>query len=153
MGAAPNAGEKVLVKFALKPGAHRLLFTPLYMALAPVGIKNAFVAECARYLDPAMGGKFARADAHEGNKRGYIGLKSEERGESNPKKERQLERQAQRQRRRTGPASVADQGDANEDNSTDPAGGDFSLMMKAPSSKLLFQLFVHEIVEVARRKV
>jgi len=74
-----RSGEiKVLVSFVLKPGAHELLFTPQYMVLAPTGIDNACVAEYERQLKMRS---FFVANRGEGGKRGYIGLKSEDRGD------------------------------------------------------------------------
>lgn len=101
--------SNVLVGLVLKPEAHRLLFTPAYMALTRQGKPSAYIAECERLRQLVAGvtnrEKFVEAQQSEGAKKGYIGLKPEVNGKG------------------------------------------FSLQIGSDASKLLFQLFVDDIVE------
>ncbi|CAL9482362.1 hypothetical protein SUDANB145_03050 [Streptomyces sp. enrichment culture] len=64
-----SAGYAVMLKFALKPGAHEYLFTPEYMAL-----QGGKKAEAIRQ---AQGGEFQNGTNNEGVLQGYIGVKAE----------------------------------------------------------------------------
>ncbi|MFF7580977.1 hypothetical protein ACFZBE_39405 [Streptomyces sp. NPDC008061] len=60
-----------MLKFTLKPGAHKILFTPQIMALGP-----GYASELIR----KAGGDYKAASQHKGSLPGYIGLKAEQHG-------------------------------------------------------------------------
>lgn len=66
--------KKVTLEFTLKPGAHNLLFSTQYMAVARTG-KGA-----SRFMTAASDRVYPKASDNEGHKSGYIGMKSEKRG-------------------------------------------------------------------------
>lgn len=73
-----NTG-KVVLEFTLKPGAHQLLFDPDYLAMARSGRgASSVIAENEKR---ARGRVFPAGSVSEGNLAGYIGLKSENRGD------------------------------------------------------------------------
>ena len=72
---------KQLVEFTLKPGVHKILFTPNYMAVQHTGKLTAVINEVAKGRDKDTNG-FLAASRNEGSLSGYIGLKSEKRGAS-----------------------------------------------------------------------
>ena len=66
--------DEALLEFVLKPGAHLLLFSPAFMALAPAGKGTG-----GMLLE--LLGDFPLGNASEGNLPGYVGLKSEKKGD------------------------------------------------------------------------
>lgn len=69
-----QGNDSVLLEFVLKPGAHLLLFSQELMALAPAGKgTGAFLVE--------LFGDFRMGTQNEGNLTGYVGLKSEVKGD------------------------------------------------------------------------
>jgi hypothetical protein len=72
-------GRNVMLEFTLKPGAQLVLFNPKYMALARSGKEvTSLVAE---YEKATTGRIFPEATGNEGNLPGYVGMKSEKRGD------------------------------------------------------------------------
>ncbi|MFJ1974477.1 hypothetical protein ACIO93_38280 [Streptomyces sp. NPDC087903] len=67
---------KAVLKFVLKPGAHDLLFSPQYMALASQGEGLDAIRNNKKF----EGQQFPTAADGEGNLPGYIGVKSEKHG-------------------------------------------------------------------------
>ena len=70
---------KNLVEFTLKPGVHKILFTPNYMAVQNTGKLTAVINEVAKARDKDTVG-FPAASLNEGGLKGFIGLKSEKAG-------------------------------------------------------------------------
>src|SRR5262249_38132751 len=73
---------RTLLEFTLKPGAHTILFDPRFMAIqAPTkGSVSGAAAYIAEYVHLKMDDKFPQANAHEGERTGYSGVKSESLG-------------------------------------------------------------------------
>ncbi|MFI6421380.1 DUF4157 domain-containing protein [Streptomyces sp. NPDC050842] len=70
-------GSRMLA-FTLKPGAHELLFNPLYTALAPQGDAPTYINHA--YPPGAKDPQRVAASANEGTLGGYIGIKAEQHG-------------------------------------------------------------------------
>lgn len=77
MGNDESRTQKKTLMFVLKPDAHKLFFSPQYMALSATGEGPAAI----RNSDKVEGGRFPTAAGGEGNLPGYIGVKSERRGD------------------------------------------------------------------------
>ncbi|MFD4025278.1 hypothetical protein ACFWRV_17425 [Streptomyces sp. NPDC058576] len=65
--------EQVMIEFTLKKGAHELLFSPKYMAIAG----DSGTPDHIRQTRETESEKFPRASGGEGKLAGYIGVKSE----------------------------------------------------------------------------
>ncbi|MEU3747950.1 DUF4157 domain-containing protein [Streptomyces narbonensis] len=72
-----EAGSRML-EFTLKPGAHELLFNPLYTALAPQGDAPMYINHA--YPPGSDDPKRVAATGNEGTLGGYIGIKAEQHG-------------------------------------------------------------------------
>ncbi|MER6919108.1 hypothetical protein [Streptomyces spiralis] len=96
-----SRASKRTLMFVLKPDAHKLFFSPQYMALSETGTAPTAI----RNSDKVEGHKFPRAAGGEGNLPGYIGVKSE-------------------------------------------SHGDLSIVVNNQATRLLFQAFLSEVVEV-----
>ncbi|MEU3689553.1 DUF4157 domain-containing protein [Streptomyces narbonensis] len=67
-----------MLEFTLKPGAHELLFNPMYTALAPQGDAPTYINHA--YPPGKKDPQRAAASANEGTLGGYIGIKAEQHG-------------------------------------------------------------------------
>ncbi|MFJ4436054.1 DUF4157 domain-containing protein [Streptomyces sp. NPDC088923] len=119
-------GNDVKLCFTLKPGAHELLFSDAYMAVAPDRKLDVFQQV------PELGGKHRLATENEGTREGFIGLKAEEREQQEI------------------PGAKAGRPRKKQSAKYTPQGGDFSISLAGKAkqtspSRLLFQLFVADV--------
>ncbi|KVN39169.1 hypothetical protein WJ64_03735 [Burkholderia ubonensis] len=75
-----DGGRQVVMKFTFGPGRHLDLFSPDYLAIAPSGEGAGWIHGVVQNRAPA-GRTIERASINEGRSSGYIGVKSESRGE------------------------------------------------------------------------
>ncbi|KVD54270.1 hypothetical protein WI86_10305 [Burkholderia ubonensis] len=81
-GAAANANgaSQVVLKFTFKPGAHLKLFSPEYVAIQQSGKGAGWIHGVTEGRAP-LGTTITKASGNEGQATGFIGVKSEARGE------------------------------------------------------------------------